>query len=100
MGLAAARCAFPSPNCRVQCVSEGTELDRAAIFGKIAHIVAHSDIGPRADPTYPKELRDKYENLILLCGNHHNIVDYQHNTYTINDLRSWKSDHERWVRIS
>lgn len=80
-GLAAARCACKK--CRVECVAEGTAKDRAAIFGKIAHIVAHSDTGPRADPSYPKKLRDKYENLILLCGNHHDIVDVQENTYTV-----------------
>lgn len=97
-GLAAARCAFKK--CRKECVAEGTKTDRAAIFGKIAHIVAHSDTGPRADPTYDKKLRDKYENLILLCGNDHDIVDFQPNTYTILDLRGWKTEHEIWVRAS
>lgn len=97
-GLAAARCAFP--NCRIECIVEGTEQDRPAIFGKIAHIVAHSDTGPRADVTYPKELRDKYENLILLCGNDHDKVDYQPNTYKIEDLRGWKTEHETWVRVN
>src|ERR1051325_989590 len=97
-GLAAARCAFEQ--CRCECIVEGTAHDRAAVFGKIAHIVAHSDTGPRADPSYPKHLRDKYENLILLCANDHDKVDYQHNTYTIIDLRGWKVEHEQWVRIS
>lgn len=97
-GLAAARCAFQS--CRKECVAEETPKDRAAILGKIAHIVAHSDTGPRADPSYPKELRDKYENLVLLCGDDHDRVDFQPNTYTVLDLRGWKTDHERWVRIS
>lgn len=97
-GLSAARCAFQK--CRKECVAEGTSKDRAAIFGKIAHIVAHSDVGPRADSTYPKELRDRYENLVLLCGNDHDIVDYQPNTYTISDLRGWKTEHEQWVRSS
>ena len=95
-GLAAARCAFQG--CRIECIVEGTAQDRAATFGRIAHIVAHSDTGPRADPTYPKELRDKYENLILLCANDHDKVDYQPNTYTIFDLRAWKTEHEQWVR--
>lgn len=98
-GLAAARCAY-MVKCRIECVAEATGKDRAAVLGKIAHIVAHSDSGPRADPSYPKELRDRYENLILLCGNHHDVVDVQENTYTVGDLRGWKSEHERWVRVS
>lgn len=97
-GLAAARCS--NPKCHIECVAEATETDRAVIFGKIAHIVAHSDAGPRADPSFPKELRRKYENLILLCGNHHDVVDGQDSTYTIGELRAWKSEHEQWVRVS
>lgn len=97
-GLAAARCAYPG--CRILCIAEGTALNRSAIFGKIAHIVAHSDSGPRADLDYPKELRDRYENLILLCGNHHDIVDTQHNSYTVDDLHAWKKIHEEWVKTS
>jgi hypothetical protein len=43
---------------------------------------------------------NKYENLILLCGHHHPQVDGQESTYTIVELRGWKSEHEQWVRIS
>jgi hypothetical protein len=64
----------------------------------MAHIVAHSNDGPRADPSYPAEQRATYDNLILLCPTHHTRVDKQANSYTIENLRSWKSDHEAWVR--
>jgi hypothetical protein len=97
-GLAAARCAFPG--CRVECVAEETEHDRAATYGRIAHIAAHSDTGPRADASLSKKDRDKYENLLLLCANDHDKVDFQPNTYTIDDLRRWKNEHEQWVKAS
>jgi len=87
-------CAFPG--CRTLCIADATELDREAIFGEIAHIVAHGDRGPRCDPSFPDELRDRYDNLILLCANHHTIVDAQDSTYTKEDLRSWKADLEAW----
>lgn len=96
-GQAAARCAFP--NCRTECIAEETEHDRAATYGRIAHIIAHSDSGPRADLSFDKSQRNLYENLILLCANHHDIVDFQPNTYTISDLQGWKFDHENWVRV-
>lgn len=97
-GLAAARCCFPA--CHVECVEQATEQDQSVVLGKIAHIVAHSEEGPRADPSFPIERRDRYENWVLLCGRHHDVVDGQPNTYTVADLRHWKTKHEDWVRES
>lgn len=97
-GFSAGYCAFP--NCYQPCVKKATEHDKAALVGQICHIVAHSDKGPRADPTMPAEARNRYDNLILLCGTHHNMVDGQPNTYTVNDLRMWKRDLEQWVHES
>ena len=96
-GLSAARCAFPG--CRDECVEEATNKDGPVVLGKIAHIVAHSrEKGPRSDPLFPAEQLDRYENWILLCGRDHDIVDGQPNTYTVEDLRRWKTEHELWVR--
>lgn len=64
----------------------------------MAHIVAHSDKGPRADPSFPPEKRNLAENLILLCPTHHVLVDAQDSTYTIDELRRWKQEQERFVR--
>ncbi|MBF0155545.1 MAG: HNH endonuclease, partial [Magnetococcales bacterium] len=66
-------CAFP--DCRKDVVIDATTESPAKQIGKIAHIIAHSDVGPRADPEFPQERRDEYENLILLCANCHDIVD-------------------------
>lgn len=95
-GLAAARCSFPE--CRTEMVAESSGADPAAVLGEVAHIVAASDEGPRADPDLPAGDRHNYENLILLCPNHHTLVDKQENTHTVDDLRRWKSQHELWVR--
>ncbi len=97
-GLSAGRCAFP--HCGIECVIQATPCDPVGLIGKIAHIVAHSDGGPRGDKTFPVYLRDEYENLILLCPNHHDQVDIQPNTYTTSDLRTWKIGLEGWVRSS
>jgi len=95
-GKAAARCAL----CRVELVLASTPHDSTKQIGKIAHIVAHSESGPRADPDYPKDELDKYENWILLCPTCHDKVDAQENTYTPEDLRELKRTHEHWVRDS
>ncbi|MBE3588216.1 MAG: hypothetical protein IMW93_06635 [Thermoanaerobacteraceae bacterium] len=95
LSLAAGRCAFPG--CRLLCVKEGTGKDGPVFIGHIAHIHSHSDDGPRADQSLLMKERDCYENSILLCPNHHTLVDSQPNTYTADILRSWKTKHEEWV---
>lgn len=94
--LSGGLCAYPG--CRALCVAPASPTDAAVPLGEQAHIVAHSNIGPRADPNYPEDKRATYENLILLCPTHHTLVDKQPNTFTVADLRSWKANHEQWIR--
>jgi hypothetical protein len=89
-------CAFPG--CGQWLVEQASASDPAAVIGEMAHIVAHSDEGPRADPSFPAEKRNLAENLILLCPTHHTLADAQDSTYTVAQLRSWKEDQERAVR--
>ena len=94
-GLAAGRCALP--DCRQRVYADATEFDEIKVIGKIAHIIAHSPGGPRSDSTYPPEKLDRYENWVLLCGTHHDTIDLQPNTYTVEVLRNLKRNHEGWV---
>src|SRR4051794_9931599 len=93
---AQAMCAFPG--CRRPLILAATDHDPARVIGKVAHIVAHSDEGPRGDANFPATDREKPDNLILLCGTDHDRVDVQPNTYTSDDLRRWKREHEEWAR--
>ena len=60
-GLAAGRCAFP--NCRIECAVGATDKDGPATLGRIAHIIVHKNDGPRGDPQFPEDERDRYDNL-------------------------------------
>jgi len=86
-----------NPSCRRKLIVEPTEFDRATSTGKQAHVVAHSIGGPRGDGDVPVGERDTYENMILLCGNCHDFVDGQPNTYTGEVLHGWKQSHEGWI---
>ena len=95
-GLSAGLCAFDSC-CRRPCIAPATAHDAEAVTGKIAHIEGHSNVGPRANPTLTAKQRDSYENWILLCGDHHDIIDKQQTTHTVMVIRTWKREHEEWV---
>jgi hypothetical protein len=85
-------CAFP--NCGKSLIQDGTNLDEPVVTGEIAHIVAYEPGGPRGDSSFPEEERNKHTNLILLCGDHHKLIDSQVNTYSIPVLREMKRAHE------
>jgi hypothetical protein len=95
-GLAAGRCSFP--DCRAMCIERPTdEGDPAAMIGQVAHIAAKSNNGPRAIPTLSEKERDSYANWILLCGRHHPLVDRQWLKFGLNELHTWKKEHETWI---
>ena len=77
---------------------DASEKDDEALIGEECHIIAKELDGPRGDHPLPAEARNNYTNLILLCGNHHTLIDKQPNTYIIQYLRDLKAAHEKWVR--
>lgn len=83
-GRAGARCSFPS--CRSVLVQDASNGDRAVLSGENAHIVSQSPDGPRGREKVPGSAMDGYENLLLLCLPHHDIVDTQVNTYPVEKL--------------
>lgn len=74
-----------------------SEADGATVIGEVAHIHAYEDDGPRPDVTMSMYDRNRYPNLLLLCPNHHSLVDKQPATYTTDMLRRWKRETERKV---
>lgn len=60
-----------------------------------AHIFARNDAGPRGDATLDKRAREVYGNFILLCANHHTLIDREHASYPEPMLREMKAAHER-----
>lgn len=98
-GRAAGRCAHPE--CRISLFFDEADAGNPTLVGENCHIIAESDNGPRADPNLPVSSRNSYNNLILLCRNHHRIIDDPNNgerDYSVARLQQMKLDHERWVR--
>jgi hypothetical protein len=91
-GRAANRCAL----CRIVLVEKATSDSAESVIGDECHIVAQSPRGPR-HRELPADEVDTYENLMLLCCNHHKLIDDQPETYTESVLRLLKANHEKWV---
>jgi len=97
-GRAGGRCSFDG--CGRELIEDATATDDESLIGEIAHIVAESQDGPRGVSPLSPEQRDKYANLILLCREHHKIVDDQENTYAVDLLTALKVAHEARVRAA
>jgi hypothetical protein len=81
------QCAFPN------CISSIFGLTDEMV-GEICHIKARSPEGPRYDSTQTDAERHSFENLILLCRNHHKIVDDNAEKYSVEWLKRIKCEHE------
>jgi hypothetical protein len=79
-------CAFP------KCTNKIFGKDK--YYGKVCHIEAANETGKRWNPNLPPNDRREYPNLILMCGYHHDIIDADEQTYTVEYLRNLKANHE------
>lgn len=81
------KCAFPD------CDSPLVETS-GTVTGEICHIRAEKSRGPRYDKNYPSDRRNSAENLILMCGRHHKVIDTETRKYKVEDLLLIKRAHE------
>jgi hypothetical protein len=61
--------------------------------------VADSREGPRGNVPLSEEERNRHENLIVLCPEHHKVVDSQPDTFSIQVLRQMKVDHLAQIQV-
>ncbi|WP_046755679.1 NACHT domain-containing protein [Kordia jejudonensis] len=80
-----------APNCTRSVVGE----DGNTLVGKICHIEAASPNGPRYRLEMTNEQRRAYDNLILLCDEHHSIIDNKRNEgkFPVALLKQWREEH-------
>lgn len=87
--LSGNECSFPGCNERL------FNLEEKVFLGEMCHIRAVSATGPRYDSNYPKNDVDSFENLLVMCPNHHTTIDENIEKYTVEVLLNMKSEHER-----
>ena len=86
-GLAAARCS----------ICKTVVVERDVKIGEMAHIIAKKEAGARGGLPVVGDING-YDNLILLCPNHHAEVDKKEDRYPPEELHRYKNEHEAYVR--
>ncbi len=87
----AGRCQFEGCNKRLY---KDSLTQRNFSLSNFAHIIASSPDGPRGDKEESEKLSDNVDNLMLLCYEHHKMIDSEPNIYTVEKLREMKIEHE------
>jgi len=88
------RCNYPS--CGERLIFEYEDGTFVKLL-KLCHIIGESPRGPRGDPTKSELMAQDPENIILLCGRHHDIVDNNEREYPVVRLKQMKNNHIKWV---
>ncbi len=91
---AAGRCSFT--DCAERLTVDQASKAAPYTLGEMAHIKGKNKGSNRYDPSQPSEEKDSYGNLILLCPNHHTLIDKPENveSYTVEVLLQMKISHE------
>ena len=91
---AAGRCSFT--DCSERLTVEQAAHSAPHTLGEMAHIKGKRKGSNRYDETQTDEQRDSYENLMLLCPNHHTLIDKSENEeiYPVGILMEMKITHE------
>lgn len=91
--LSGNECAEPT------CTKKLVASDGISIVSKICHIEAASKDGPRFNESMTEDERRGFDSLILLCDEHHTIIDNKQNAtmYPVELLKQWKSNHEKKI---
>jgi len=64
----------------------------------VAHIIADKPTGPRGHPVLSKQLAGEFSNLMLLCYDHHHLIDHEErDEHPVEVLRALKAEHEQRI---
>ena len=88
------RCSFPGCN---QVIAFKENFSDYANVGELAHIEGNKPGEARYDSNQSDHERNSADNLILLCGTHHKLIDDQEDKYPVEKLIEIKENHEKWV---
>lgn len=94
-GKSSGRCQYPGCN-KILWRDDLTKEEFNIAY--IAHIIANKPNGPRGDKKLSKELARDISNLMLLCDDHHRLIDKEKvDEHPVELLREYKREHEKRI---
>lgn len=89
-----------NPDCRSNTLGPSEKDPEKYIYtGKVSHIIAASENGPRNDHSFTSKQRSSIENGIFLCSNCADMIDKNMGSdFPVDLLKKWKDNHEIWVK--
>ena len=64
------------------------------LLGEVCHINGLRPDSARYDAAQTPAERNDFDNLILLCANHHTVIDNDEEAYTVERLVKMKAEHQ------
>ena len=96
-GLSRNQCAHPE--CTTALITRPDRNYTSHIVANICHIYSYRSAGPRGNSGLTPDQLNSVENLVLLCRNHHGLIDDQPENYPPELLQQWKRDHEESTHL-
>ena len=84
------RCAYPNCGKSLTGTVEGVDF----FFGEICHIEGVNKKAARHNPNREREHLNDLDNLVLMCHDHHKVIDALPEKFTVERLRQIKKEHE------
>ena len=96
-GKAAGRCEYEGCN-KSLWFDSTTKFEFNTAY--IAHIIADAPDGPRGDPILSPQLKMDLSNLMLICDEHHRLIDHEQVAeHSVDRLQEMKLRHERRIEL-
>src|SRR5271157_5396723 len=82
------RCAFS------KCPNTLVDEQSGKVTGRICHIKGEKEGSARYDEDQSEDERRSFDNLVLMCPIHHDVIDDDTESYTVERLYQIKQTHE------
>lgn len=94
IGKSGAKCEFRGCDKKIL---EETLTGKSGIYSNFAHIIADRANGPRGDKELSPKLAKEESNVMVLCFEHHKLIDENEKEYTVELLNEMKNEHENYI---
>lgn len=94
MGKSGGKCEFRGCN---KIILQETLTGKSGIYSNFAHIIADRVNGPRGNKELSPKLAQAESNIMVLCFEHHKLIDENENEYPVVMLNEMKEDHEKYI---